>query len=294
MQLERGLWEVGHSEYHSSRTAISHSALETFRWSPALYRQNYLTTTPLPSDSAAFALGRALHVRLLEPEQWSKLVVVKPRWDARTKAGKIARESFERFLSRRLLDFYGDKDDLTVISADDEELVDGMVAGVLANPIAFTLLAEPGLREQAVRWPWSPATWLKCKFDLLTDTDMVVDVKTAADPSPRAFAQAAGKYGYHRQAALYQDGALQGLERSSTTHVYIVICKQPPHDCHVYRLGQRSLQAGRRQNELDLARLEQCRLADSWGVQTEIVELDVAAWAMTDAVDGPDVVGLDW
>lgn len=240
-------WKTA-AEYHRDTTHVSHSSLECFRKSPRLYHRLYVTREIEPEPpSEAMLLGSALHAYLLERERFSDMVAVRPHGiDRRTKAGKAAWEEF--------LAFSGDK---IVIDRDQMKRVQAMADGVAASEVATDLLAADGRREQVITWERVDIA-CKARLDLLLDAGIVVDVKTAADPSPEGFASAAHRFGYHRQAAWYLDGT------ECSEFLFIAIGTSEPYEVGVYELDADSLDLGRRQNAADLASLVVARETGCW------------------------------
>ena len=64
------------SEVYHATDAISHSKLEVFRRRPALYHRKYVLKVVPDADSSAFAIGRATHAAVLEPQTYGTLYAV--------------------------------------------------------------------------------------------------------------------------------------------------------------------------------------------------------------------------
>ena len=60
-----------HAQYHGN-PAVSHSKLEVFRRRPALYHRKYVLKVVPDADSSAFAIGRATHAAVLEPQSYAR------------------------------------------------------------------------------------------------------------------------------------------------------------------------------------------------------------------------------
>ena len=75
----------------------------------------------------------------------------------------------------------------------------------------------------------------KCRPDWLSDDgEIVVDVKTTTDASPRGFQKSISNWGYHLQLGWYMRG-LQKLGFDTYDFIFIAIEKTPPFSVGVYR-----------------------------------------------------------
>jgi hypothetical protein len=154
------------------------------------------------------------------------------------------------------------------VDVEDIERARRMVASVMANPQARELLQSPGRAQQSVRWQdQASGIWLKARFDYLCDDGAIVDLKTASDPTPDAWARQAHRLGYHRQAALYRDGKREALGYFGLCHgtfLHIVVGSDEPFESFVYELEPAAIELGQRENAQDLDALAVCRDTGCW------------------------------
>ena len=272
-----GSWPVEAAQYHADHTAIGHSMLEVFRESVPLYHGRFVArTVPAPEPTAAMALGTALHAALLEPERFCDLVAVAPLVDRRTKAGRERWDQFEAEASGR-----------TVISGDQELLARVMANAVRRNKFAAQLLAAPGRNEATFRVR-DDATGLelKARQDRLLDRGIILDLKTAADPSPEAFGRSAHNFGYYRQDAHYRRvrQLALGIDRHAEEMLFIVVGSSPPHECFVFELDERAQELGWMQVEDDLQALANRQLTGNWEspYDHQLNTLQLPRWAYTE------------
>ena len=93
---------------------------------------------------------------------------------------------------------------------------------------------------------------------------MITDLKTAANPSPEAWAKQALDLGYHRQASWYRDGVEAcGLARDAA-FAFIVVRSSPPHEVAVYELDEEDLGLGAAENRATLREIAECTRTGNW------------------------------
>lgn len=121
---------------------------------------------------------------------------------------------------------------------------------ILAHPVAGELFTDPaGKAEVSAYHEAVPGLWMRSRFDLLRGS--LVDLKTAADPHPEAWARQAWSLGYHIQDCAYRRAfmAVTG-EPDPGPMVFIVVGSKAPHlvsvvtlDSEFERLGAEQLDA---------------------------------------------------
>lgn len=230
------VWECTNDEYHADTSKIGSTMLKTVLRSPKEYRMRYVDDTwPEEGDKDALILGSALHCRVLEPDKFDSLFCVRPEGiDGRTKAGK------ERLAEFRLG------------AMGKTELTDKMYDKAVAMADAILAVSyirpwiEEGIKEQAIVWAEDGFDFeCKCKPDIFlprpdNDSDLILDIKTAADPTPECFESGSPsnpirKFGYDLQAAHYSWGQAAQTGRLCAFGL-IVVGKAQPHDVFVYSI----------------------------------------------------------
>jgi len=174
---------------------VSWSRLETFRDNVTQFCAMYVTKTmPRPEPTPQMALGTALHVMLLQPDELEHKIAILPPGDGRTKAVKDAREELKRTLNGQ-----------TVITVEQAETAKRMTEAVWANPLARQLLETEGEVEKLVCVEHPEFGKLKGCLDKLFTAGHIMDIKSTAYHQPNAFQKHAHSMGYHRQASFYED-----------------------------------------------------------------------------------------
>ena len=158
------------SEVYHATDAISHSKLEVFRRRPALYHRKYVMKVVPDADSSAFAIGRATHAAVLEPQPYGTLYARRPDGiDRRTKEGKAAWEQFAQANVGK-----------TILDGEDFALVEQMLeagwrilrprssstpaslssSGASSSRRSTCRLGRTGSTPKAARFARGPTSWI--------------------------------------------------------------------------------------------------------------------------------------
>jgi len=182
------------SDYYKIK-ALSHSMLSCLAQNPMECKMRYVDDPPSlpPKDSAAFAMGHAVHCLALEPEKFDERFAVAPKVDRRTTAGKVAwAEYLEESQGKIVLDGQEFDDAIACVQA-------------LNNHADFaTIMAQPRRVEVPFEFELFGHRF-KAKPDAIIDSmKLILDIKTTDDASPHRWQWSAVDYGYHRQAYIYK------------------------------------------------------------------------------------------
>jgi hypothetical protein len=256
-----GPWDVDEATYFADYSHVSNSMLKVGRKSWKLYRDRFVTRTVQgPEPTAAMQLGTLLHAAAFTPEVYAARVMV-PKMDGRTTAGKAAKAELVQYLI--------DNPNALLCNEEESALVTNMMECLLANKGSREILESEGICEKSIRWEQRVgAHRVPCKGKIdkyFPGGGIIVDLKTATDPSPQEFSRACVTYGYHNQAALYCDGADAAYEPDSAAKfIWVVVGNEPPHDVACYRMMAASLDLGQRQNYDTLSQLIHCQETGVW------------------------------
>ena len=266
------LWDCTEEEYFSDASSVSRSDLDLILKDPALYQAVVIDRTLQRADTEFTSFGSLIHsIVATEGDPYAKFIRIPPTVLARngSRAGKAYQEFSDAHKGKWLL-----KDQ----EASQVELV---VGAIFENKSAKMLLEAEGEYERALRWVHSdfPALTLRCRIDKLLRS-CIVDVKTTQSTRPQAFVRTIVKYGYHRQAAFYQD-AVYELTGGRLPFVFIGVTTNPPYTCETYDLDEDFIRLGREQYEFALRRLVACQQSNTWRTAThgEIFTLSAPGWA---------------
>lgn len=268
----------------------SNSRLTKLRQSPAHLKAYLDEPTP---DARHFAVGRATHTAVLEPQHFDTHYIVSARCTA-TKKGDglrctndgIVYANGEWFCGVHGKGINSNVGEKIVLPSDEHRAILSMRDAIARHPRASKLLTGQGENELSATWTQDGVL---CKsrpdrFSPLIAGGALVDVKSTRDASPRAFERAIYEYGYHRQGAHYLNGAKAcGLQVQH--FVIIAVEKEAPFAVAIYRLSEADLDAGDAQLRPLIAKYGECVAKNEWpGYSTDIIDTHLPdyAWSQID------------
>jgi hypothetical protein len=250
-------------EYRSVK-AWSNSDISMVLQSPALLEWSKNT----PSDgSEAIERGTHLHCAVLEPDVFAKQYVKIPDFDARSKAGREAKEAFKSNMGHA---------DIVLDHATYQQVI-AMRDSILAHPVANRLLTSPGQSEVSI-FAELQGLNVKARPDRIVDPasfggkHILIDVKKTADIDK--FIYSVRDFGYHRQHAFYSDVYFQ-LTGHRPRFVFVVVGEKRSigrHPVRVWELPEDVVDKGRVEY---LDGLEKCREYAEFGCGFDVEQLDM-------------------
>jgi exodeoxyribonuclease VIII len=180
-------------------------------------------THDLVKQTKAMADGTAVHAFFLERDKFKTDFIIKPA-DMRlnTKAGK---EWAQEHQSKIIID-----------SELGNNLYE-MEKSFIDSP-AKLIYNKSGQSELSYFWDDLGLVKGKCRPDWISDDgNIVVDIKTTTDASPKGFQKSIANWGYHLQLGWYLRG-LQKLGLPAKEFIFIAIEKTPPFSVGVYRANK--------------------------------------------------------
>lgn len=258
--------ELSPDHVYRRAEGVNQSTLKNFSDCPAAVLLAE-TTKSVPSKSQVLGLLTESYVF------GTRFVYTKSPFDSyRTKEAKEWRDSV--LLSGQVI-------------VTDEQLADAqaMAEAVKSYAPAASLLRR-GAPSTAV-YRHDPETGLRLKglLDWQTEETLVngkpiiVDLKTAADPSPRGFAKAVAEWRYDVQDAWYTDLWREETEEDRQ-FVFIVVGNEAPFAVGVYILRDEQRAAAREQARVWLRKYAEHKASGVWpaSYSQEIEFLDIAPW----------------
>jgi len=117
----------------------------------------------------------------------------------------------------------------------------------------------------------------KARFDMLQN-NVIIDLKTCRDASPKGFKQAVRNFNYHQQAAFYLDAAASAGMTEVDRFQFLAISKQHPYPYAIYELSPESIEYGRSLNEKAIDQMKHCEktgIYTPFNLHNRIVEISL-------------------
>lgn len=251
--------------------ALNFSKLKLIKKSPKRLKSE------IKQSSSGFAVGRAAHTLILEPEKFSDLYTQLP--DGMIRRGR----EWEQFLEKT--------EGRTVLTVSEYSEVSSLLAAAKRCEPARALLAACPRREEIFEAEVRGVS-CKCRVDFIGDL-IAGDLKTTRDATPEAWSREVIRYDYLAQAAFYLD-----VIRSATGLDYawewLAVEKSDMPDAAVYTVDDDALAYGRRTYDAWLDRYIDCLSRDEWpGIGSEVLQFHLPAWARSDEAEDFTVEELE-
>jgi len=262
---------ITNAEYHGRKTHISSTGVRTFKKNKKQFE--YSLTHDLVKQTKAMADGTAVHAFFLERDKFDTDFVIKPA-DMRlnTKAGK---EWAQEHQSKIIID-----------SELGNNLYE-MEKSFMGSP-AKLIYDIKGQTELSYFWDDLGTIKGKCRPDWISDDgEIVVDVKTTTDASPKGFQKSIANWGYHLQLGWYLRG-LRKLGVPAKQFIFIAIEKTAPFCVGVYRADQEMINYAIKELDQLMPEIQTAMVSNEFPDYTpEITSIGLPPW-MTDKKEQPD------
>lgn len=213
-----------------------------------------------PESTDALRVGIAVHMAVLEPEEFSKrhIYFPHPSCDAKVRRGK----EWEKFAFENR--------DKTILTEDQAKSVVEMRDALFKFPPFKKLNASKGRNEVAAIWT-DEETGLLCKgmIDRMCEWNgytALPDIKTCVCASKEDFAKTIGNFGYHARAAWYLDG-LDVISPKDRRFFWFLVEKEAPHLCNWFDAhddGDALVTQGRKVYRKILNQYAECLKSGEW------------------------------
>lgn len=225
--------------------AINWSTLKHARESMLLYRHS--VDNP-PEDNPRFAIGRAIHTAILQPEKLADEYAV---FEGQRRAGK----AWDAFAEQNA--------NKTILKAEEWQSVQKAAARVTEDPIAREWLnLDMALVERPITWI-DPYTKLACKARPDVVHSATVEVKSCGTTEERRFIRQATDLGYFGQLAFYRRGYRE-LTKMWLPCAIVAVEVDPPHDVAVFVADEDSLRVADDEITRLLSNVAECRKSGKW------------------------------
>jgi AraC-like DNA-binding protein len=266
------LWACTIGEYHDDVDAVSHSGLDLVIENPALYHFQKLSGLYRPKPQKHYEDGTALDEAILRPSAHIGEHVIHYPQHCQTAAGAknaVKCKEFEEANPGK------------VCVKESDELC-RWIHAVRMHKAARSLLETDCTYQPTIVWHDDEfGVDRRARFDCLhKDGVVAVDLKTTrTSASPQECASEVAKWGYHRQAAFYQDAA-EALYGNRPPFFFVFVAKEAPHRVEVFELDEEFLTIGRKQNARGLRAYAECKRTGLWKPDTHgnMTILSPPAW----------------
>ena len=222
MKRRQGIYKIDDEDYFADE-----SINKSYLWK--LHNQTPAHAQFATAKTTSMELGSAVHFAILEPHAAQKKIVQGPETRRGKKWIELQKEAHEN--------------EKILLTKDDYNQCMEIRDSVWRNPACSDLLGRKNtMYEHAAFWTFEDLN-LKCKVDAVCE-NTIIDLKTSVDASPRGFAQACAKYGYHMQDAIYRSGWSIASGKEITNFIFIVVEKHQPYATAIYELDAMSKREG--------------------------------------------------
>lgn len=273
-QMMHGCYpELDNETYHAIKSHVSRSALMDYDKSPYTYWAKHLNPArPLSHSTPQMQLGTAFHTLILEPVLFEATYVRKPEPVLLKDVGSEAYEEYKGVIKAL------EKSTKTALNASDWDNLMMMQEALNANKKAMDLILDARIENSFFWQDEHSGVLIKARPDILHH-NMIVDLKTCSDASPRAYQNEMVKYGYHVQGAMVRD-AVEAIE-NNRIDVVINICVETryPHNTAIYIIDELAIDEGKSKYKnilLDLRNAIGDNFYPAYGVQT----IGLPRWAL--------------
>ena len=262
---------ISNAEYHGRKTHLSSTGVRTFKKNKKQFE--YMLTNELIKQTKAMADGTAVHAFFLERDKFNSDFVIKPA-DMRlnTKVGK---------------EWALENQSKIIIDSELGNNLYEMEKSFMDSP-AKLIYDIKGQTELSYFWDDLGTIKGICRPDWISDDgEIVVDVKTTTDASPRGFQKSIANCGYHLQLGWYLRG-LRKLGLPVKEFIFIAIEKTPPFCVGVYSADQKMINFAMKELDQLIPEIQTAMVSNEFPDYTpEITSIGLPPW-MTDKKEEPD------
>lgn len=261
-------WDCTNEEYHAS-DGVSNSRLSDFIADPAYYHAKHVARTYVDPPKDCYKIGTIVHDRTLLGVFDGSVILIPE--DALNADGHRKGADWKAFAEENA--------DKHLLNQAEWDKVRRYCDAVDANPTAKQIIDE-SKREHSIRWVDDETGLLcRCRLDCLHPR-LNADIKTTRDNTRAGFANAAFRYGYHRQAHFYSEGSVRYREGKEVPFLFLAVTEW---SCRVYRLMEPFPEMAANEVRTALKRLSECMESGMWSEpwDTDVIDLGPPRWAFT-------------
>ncbi len=251
--IHQGVYtDLSSEDYHADKHSISRSALMDFAVTPHNYWAKHLNPDrPKKDATPAMLFGTAFHTLILEPKVFDAEYIMLPE---AVKLKDVGRKDYDAY--KNIVE-YIEKGNKKVLTAIEWNNLMAMKARLESNEQAMNLIRDSRIENSFFWKDEDSGLMVKARPDIL-HPNMIVDLKTCADASPRACQRAMIEGGYHLQGAMIRE-AVSVLE-ANRIDVLINICIETkyPYNMSINIIEKEAIDAGHDKFKRLLVELRHC------------------------------------
>lgn len=236
-------------EQYAKRPEVSRSALDRIMTSP-MHMKHYLEVGS--EDTPSLLFGRMFHT-IVEARATGndKLLANIAVWTNGDRRGKAWDEFKLQHAGR------------DIVKKDEFDKAQLMSDSLFRDGRARDYLTGATFEATAL---WTDEkTGLGCKARIdVVQSELLFEIKSAADVTREGFSNSAFNFGYDRQAAWYLEGAMRATGRPYLGFGFIVVEKEAPHAVNVHWFDDLAIPRAAAENRLNLDLYAACRADNFW------------------------------
>ncbi len=278
-------------DYHAN-PAISRSGIMMFNKSPYKFWAHYLNPNrPHKESTKVMEFGSAFHTFVLEPDLFHDTYCLEPAYEqlpTKVLLKNVGRPLYEAYkLEKSKIDYINEvrkqeheervaEKGKIVLSLNDYHILQSMRTAITSHTEASSLI-EKAKYEQSYFWQDKESgLYVKSRPDILHD-NMIVDLKTCASASSRAYQRVMLDSGYHIQGAMCREGVRIVEGRDIPNVINVCVEKTYPYQIGIKIISEEALAEGHRVFKDSLMRMAECFDKNEWP-SYEVETVDLPKW----------------
>ncbi len=250
--------DLSSEDYHNDKQSLSRSSLKDFDVSPYHYWALHLNPDrPEKKRTDAMIFGSAFHTYILEPHLFKAEYAVEPEKKMLKYDGEEAYRAYKNECEAL------EKSDKIVLSAKDMWKLVEMKLALHRDPRTMELIRGAEIEKSFFWEDKESGLIVKSRPDIL-HKNMIVDLKTCSDASPRGFQNAMVSGWYHVQAGMIRDAVRELEGRDIPNCICINVESDYPFHVSIYPIAEEAIETGQREYKELLLNLKECQVKGFW------------------------------
>jgi hypothetical protein len=265
--------DLTNEAYHADKGYLSRSSLMDYDKNPYNYWAKHLNPNrPKKETTPAMMFGTLFHTYILERKEYLKNYTLRP---PKVLLKDVGRDKYEEY---KVICEALEREGKIVIEPDHYETLLAMENKIKSSPEAMQLIENARIENSFFWQDEHSGLLLKARPDVLHE-NMIVDLKTCSDASPRAFQNSMVTGGYHVQGAMCRD-AVEAIEgHRIDTVINICIETKYPYNMAIYIIDELAIEEGHMKYKQLLLDMKASIAENKW-VDYGIQKIGLPRWAI--------------